>query len=64
MALMSIDGDTLQYSNRTEWLRHLNSLSKIVTKYANIAVDDILGARAPSIKPGSNDQFDAILEVT
>ncbi len=55
-------GKILQHENVTVWENEIESLRSILTKYANIPEEDILGFRAPKLHPGFNVQYEAMLK--
>lgn len=57
IAVNSVTGRNLQYENVTIWKEELEGMRKYLADLANIPAKDILGVRAPSLKPGFNEQF-------
>jgi hypothetical protein len=62
IALSSVTGKSLQNANASDWRRELLSLRGILEKFANVHQEDIVGVRAPNLKPGYNSQFDVLVE--
>ena len=57
MAVEGVTGRSLQYENLTIWKEELEGMRDLLEKLANVPAKDILGIRAPSLKPGFNDQY-------
>ena len=57
IAISSVTGESLQYSNESEWRTELTRMREMLIKYASIAPEDILGVRAPRFRPGFDEQF-------
>ena len=62
IAVSSVTGKTLQFANETVWKDELTSTKDFLQKYGNIPKEDILGARAPQLHPGNEEQFDVMIE--
>nr|AQZ26778.1 chitin deacetylase 4 [Tigriopus japonicus] len=62
IALSSVTGRNLQRANASVWRNEFGSLRDILIKYSNVAPEDILGVRAPRLKPGYNEQYQALIE--
>jgi hypothetical protein len=43
-----------QFANASEWKTEVTKMRDFLTKFSNVPADDILGARAPSLKLGYN----------
>ena len=43
-----------KYANASTWKTEITKMREFLNKYANVPSDDILGARAPSLKLGFN----------
>lgn len=62
IAVSSVTGKTLQFANETVWRDELRNAKDFLEKYANIPKEDILGARAPQLNPGDEEQFNVLIE--
>ena len=62
IAVSSVTGKSLQFSNASVWRDEIREMKKFLTRYANIPSEDILGARAPQLNPGNDDQFKVLIE--
>ena len=52
-----VTGRSLQYENLTIWKEEIEGMRDLLEELANVPAKDILGIRAPSLKPGFNDQY-------
>ena len=57
IAISSVTGESLQYSNESDWRLELTRMREMLAKYASIPPEDILGVRAPRFRPGFDEQF-------
>ena len=57
IAVNSVTGRNLQYENLTVWREELEEMRNLLGELADIPAKDVLGVRAPSLKPGFNDQY-------
>lgn len=62
IAVNSVTGRNLQYENATIWKEELEGMRDLLGELANVPAKDILGVRAESLKPGFNEQFQALIE--
>lgn len=62
IAVSSVTGKSLQFSNATVWKDEIKSMKRFLTRYGNVPAEDILGARAPQLNPGDDDQFKVLIE--
>ena len=62
IAVSSVTGKTLQFSNETDWYFEITRMRDFLKRYANISPEDILGARAPQLNPGNDEQFKVLIE--
>ena len=62
IAVSSVTGKTLQFANKTVWRDEIMKTKDFLNKYGNIPKEDILGARAPQLNPGNEEQFDVMIE--
>eukprot|EP00095_Tigriopus_kingsejongensis_P011424 maker-scaffold953_size76948-snap-gene-0.7 protein:Tk11424 transcript:maker-scaffold953_size76948-snap-gene-0.7-mRNA-1 annotation:"conserved hypothetical protein" len=62
IALSSVTGQVLQRANVTAWTNELESLRNILVKYGKVPFEDLLGVRAPRVRPGYNHQYDALVK--
>lgn len=52
---------SLQNENETIWADELRSMRRILGEYANVPEEEILGIRAPGLRPGYNEQYEALV---
>lgn len=57
IAVNSVTGRNLMHENITVWREEIEGMRDLLGQLANIPAKDILGVRAPSLKPGFNDQY-------
>lgn len=57
IAVESVTGRNLMHENLTIWREEIETMRDLLGKLANVPAKDILGVRAPSLKPGFNDQY-------
>lgn len=62
IAISSVTGESLQYSNESDWRLELTRMREMLAKYASIPPEDILGVRAPRFRPGFDEQFKIVVE--
>ena len=62
IAVSSVTGKTLQFENQTLWRDEITIMRDLLKKFGNIPVEDILGARAPQLRPGNDEQFKVLIE--
>ncbi|XP_023346591.1 uncharacterized protein LOC111715488 [Eurytemora carolleeae] len=63
IAVSSISDDSgLYLKNASSWIDELVGMRTLLTQQVDLGVEDILGARAPGLKPGFNDQYTAMIE--
>ncbi len=60
IAVNSVTGRNLMHENYTTWVEEMEGMRNLLGQLANIPAKDILGVRAPSLKPGFNDQFQVL----
>jgi len=59
----TITGDSNLYQkNETSWVNEMAGMQAIMQHQAGILKEDILGARAPGLKPGYNTQYDVLID--
>ena len=51
---MTFSFDRFQFANASVWKTELTKMRDFLIKFSSVPADDILGARAPSLKVGSN----------
>ena len=61
IGLSSVSGADLQNANVSHWRNELGSLRRILGTYASIPEEEILGMRAPGVRPGNNEQYEAMI---
>ncbi|XP_040580421.1 chitin deacetylase 1 [Lepeophtheirus salmonis] len=63
LALSSMTSTTsLQNENATTWRTELNVLKETLKRFSSVPSEDILGVRAPGLKPGHNTQYEVMVE--
>ncbi len=62
IAINTVTGRNLQYENVTVWKEEIEVMRDLLGTLANVPAKDILGVRGPSLKPGFNDQYQAVVE--
>jgi hypothetical protein len=62
IAVSSVTGKTLQFSNETDWYFEITRMRDFLKRFANISPEDILGARAPQLNPGNDEQFRVLID--
>lgn len=61
IGLSSVSGSDLQNANVSHWRNELGSLRRILKKYSGVPEEEILGMRAPGIRPGNNEHYEAMI---
>ena len=63
MAVSSISDDkSLYLKNYTAWTEELAGMRRILQLQAEVAEEEVLGARAPGLKPGYNTQYEVMVD--
>eukprot|EP00091_Calanus_sinicus_P011592 TRINITY_DN26188_c0_g1_i1.p1 TRINITY_DN26188_c0_g1~~TRINITY_DN26188_c0_g1_i1.p1 ORF type:complete len:145 (+),score=24.22 TRINITY_DN26188_c0_g1_i1:305-739(+) len=63
MAVSSISDDSgLYLKNYTAWTNEIIGMRRIMELQAEINEDEVLGVRAPGLKPGFNVQYDVLID--
>jgi len=63
MAVSSISDDSgLYLKNYTAWTNEIVGMRRIMELQAGILEDEVLGVRAPGLKPGYNAQYDVLID--
>jgi len=62
IAVSSVTGQSLQFANETTWRKEVTKMKEYLERFASIPQDEVLGVRAPRLKPGFDDQFKVIVE--
>ena len=62
IAISSVTGKSLQFANETEWRNEITTMRELLRKWGNIPSEDILGTRAPQLRPGNDEQFKVLIE--
>ena len=60
IALSTVTGKSLEQRNVTEWQNEINLLLNILETHGQVPREEIVGIRAPLLRPGSNSQYDAL----
>ena len=62
IAVSSVTGKTLRFANETVWRNEVIIMRDLLKRFANIPTEDILGARAPQLNPGEDEQFKVLID--
>ena len=62
IAVSSVTGKTLRFRNESVWRDEIRTMRSLLQTLGNVPGEDILGARAPQLNPGEDDQFSVLLE--
>jgi len=63
MAVSSISDDSgLYLKNYTAWTNEIVGMRRIMDLQADIGEDEVLGVRAPGLKPGFNTQYEVLVD--
>lgn len=59
IAVSSVTGASLQFANASTWKTEVTVMRQLLRDLANVPEEDVLGARAPGLRPGFDEQFKA-----
>ena len=60
---LTVTGDSSLYlKNETAWINELAGMRAIMGDQAGITEEEVLGVRAPGLKPGYNTQYDVLID--
>lgn len=54
----------LQDKGYEEWVGEMIGMREILRQFSNVSTNDVVGMRAPYLKPGRNTQYKVMLTLT
>lgn len=62
ISIYSVTSRNLADEPYSEWIQEMVGMRSMLEKWANVSSYDVLGLRAPRLKPGYNNQYDMMLD--